>query len=70
LKVYHVLLADGTTGALCSSEGEDAISSRIIRINLSLLGARVTVKTADENGVPMEVDGIVAEVLDVRDPWN
>ena len=50
---YALLLTDGTVGRLTTIMGEEAI-----------LGQTVTVDLHDENGLPIQATGEVAEVLD------
>ena len=53
-KIYVVLLDDETVGSIeLVTENPDA-----------LIGKEVSVKLADENGMPLEKTGIVKEVLD------
>ena len=49
---YTVRLADDTVGTMESQSIE------------SLMGKEVEVKLQDENGMPLEVEGILAEILE------
>jgi hypothetical protein len=50
---YKVYLKNGTTGAIESDQCEGA-----------LVGTEVTVRSRDENGNPIQLRGIVEEVLE------
>jgi hypothetical protein len=57
-KIYIVLLDTGTVGTISSDtlEGQHADA---------FLDERVTVHLHDENGMPIEADGVLVQVLDV-----
>jgi hypothetical protein len=55
---YMVLLADGTVGTI----DDDTIGGQHPDF---FIGERITVKLSDENGIMIEVDGIMVETLDV-----
>jgi hypothetical protein len=50
---YKVYLKGGTTGAIESEKCEEA-----------LVGTEITVSSRDENGLPIQLRGIVEEVLE------
>ena len=54
MKSYTVILEDGTTGAM----------STVFLNAYDLIGKRITVRTKDENGVPCEKRGKLAEILE------
>jgi hypothetical protein len=54
MKSYTVVLEDGTTGAM----------STVFLNAYDLIGKRITVRTKDENGVPCEKRGKLAEILE------
>jgi hypothetical protein len=50
---YKVYLEGGTTGAIVTEKSAD-----------NLIGTNVTVRARDENGNPIQLQGIVEEVLE------
>ena len=50
---YKVYLKDGTTGAIVTEKSAD-----------NLIGTNVTVRARDENGNPIQLQGMVEEVLE------
>jgi len=56
-KIYTVRLEDDTVGTISdyTIDGQDPDS---------LVGQRITVSLQDENGNPIEVEGILAEILE------
>jgi len=57
MNTYTVLLKDGTVGKITS-------------VNPPFTGYEMTVTLSDENGNPIEVTGVVEEILDKKAPWE
>jgi len=57
MTTYTVLLSDGTVGKITSA-------------NPPYTGYEMTVTLRDENGNPLEVTGVVEEILEKKAPWE
>jgi hypothetical protein len=62
MTIYTVALEDGTVGTV-DSDTIDASAHEFI-------GQVLNVHLRDENGEPIEVEGVVSEILDEREAWN
>ena len=61
-KIYTVLLSDGTVGTIAG----DSINGQHAN---AFIGEIMTVHLHDENGMPIEVEGTLVEVLEVNNPY-
>jgi hypothetical protein len=61
MKTYTCLLTDGTVGSLTTQIPADDYMKEGV---LALIGKSMTVQLNDENGCPIEKQGVIVEVLE------
>jgi hypothetical protein len=61
MNTYTCLLADGTVGTLTTQIPADAYMKEGL---MALIGKSMTVQLNDENGCPIEKQGVIVEVLE------
>ncbi len=64
MKNYTCLLADGTVGSIEVNIPEDAFMREGV---FHLIGQMITVQLRDQNGIAIEKEGVVVEVLDFNE---